>query len=283
MKFNFYYQIFLTIYFITIKILKIYLKEIYMFSISFIGSILFLFMAVVINLSIFCSNEKKDEKHLNKYKIFAVIFLIFSIFLLWTNKPDNKTYILSKYASYYNQINVLSNNSSIQNNLKSEFKSICDHDSCSLFEGDSKFYIDNVNLYKNIRSISILPVYSYFNTIANRESEPFFIYQTVSKRSVNEQLILEKSSKQSLFKVEFKDKNNPVYLLVQLSTIDPNGMIITFKKDKFILHARKPEIYRTNYDEFNTIIINAINKAHSVNNDLNSEQNKKIWSDKEIK
>lgn len=250
-----------------------------MFSIPFAFSICLVSFAVVINLSIFFS-EKENNKN---FHIGAIIFLIFSVFLLWITKPENRTYAISEYASYPNIINVLSNKSSIEKNLSDEFKSICNNDSCSLFEGDSKFYIDNTNLYKDIKSISIIPVYPYLNTMANRESEPFLMYRKVSIKSENEQIILEKSSKLSLFKVEFKDKKNPVYLLVQLSTIDPNGMMITFKKDQFILHAKKPEIYRTNYEEFNSIITNVINKSHAIKDDMDGETNKKVWTEKEIK
>lgn len=250
-----------------------------MFAIPFAFSICLLFSAIVINLSIFFSNDENNRK----FHIGAIIFLIFSAFLLWMTKPENKTYVLSQYASYSNPINVLPNTSSIEEKLSDNFKSICDNDSCALFEGDSKFYIDNTNLYKDIKSISIIPVYPYLNTMANRESEPFLMYRKVSIKSENEQIILEKSSKLSLFKVEFKDKKNPIYLLVQLSTIDPNGIFITFQKDKFILHAKKPEIYRTNYEEFNSIITNVINKSHAIKDDMDGETNKKVWTEKEIK
>lgn len=250
-----------------------------MFAIPFAFSICLLFFAVVINLSIFFSEDENSKK----FHSGAIIFLIFSVFLLWITKPENKTYVLSQYASYSNPINVLPNTSSIEEKLSDNFKSICDNDSCALFKGDSKFYIDTVNLYKDIKSISIIPVYPYLNITANKESEPFLLYKTVSTRSEDEKIILKNNSKQSLFKVEFKDNKNPVYLLVQLSVIDPNGMIITFKKDTFILHAKKPEIYRTNYEEFNTIILNALNKAHSVKKDLDSDTNKKAWTQKEIK
>jgi hypothetical protein len=250
-----------------------------MFVILFAFSICLLFFAVVINLSIFFSNNENS----NKFHSGAIIFLIFSVFLLWITKPENKTYVLSQYASYSNLINVLSNKSSIEKNLSDEFKSICNNDSCALFEGDSKFYIDNTNLYKDIKSISIIPVYPYLNTMENRESEPFLMYRKVSIKSEDEKIILENNSKQSLFKVEFKDKKNPVYLLVQLSIIDPNGMLITFKKDKFIIHAKKPEIYITNYEEFNSIITNVINKTHAIKDDMDGEANKKVWTEKEIK